>query len=203
MRYLFDIESLLQRQLDQVVEWHQNPFKSDTCSGFIYLFSAQHFTNFELWHQEDHARDDETSNSRLAEIKRSIDSLNQKRNDQIEELDEWLCSGLENLAVETEADARMNSETPGNLIDRLSINSLKIYHMDEETRRVGKSVEQKMNCRAKLRILKEQRRDLGNCLDELIGDLETGKKILKVYRQLKMYNDPSLNPVLYRKSETA
>ena len=104
--------------------------------------------------------------------------------------------------MEKESDARLNSETPGNLIDRLSINALKIYHMDEETRREKASREQKEKCEVRLGILKEQREDLGKCLDELIGDLETGRKILKVYRQLKMYNDPSLNPVLYKKSES-
>ena len=202
MRHLFEIELLLRRQLDEVVKWHRNPFDASTCSEFVRLVSAQHYTNFELWHQEDRARDPEASDSTVAEIKRTIDRLNQIRNDQIEALDEWLLQGLENLNVEKESDARLNSETPGNLIDRLSINALKIYHMDEETRREKASREQKEKCEVRLGILKEQRKDLGKCLDELIGDLETGRKILKVYRQLKMYNDPSLNPVLYKKSES-
>ena len=202
MRHLFEVEFLLRRQLDEVVKWHRNPFDAGTCSEFVCLVSAQHYTNFELWHQEDRARDPETYDSTVAEIKRTIDRLNQKRNDQIESLDEWLLQGLENLNVEAESDARLNSETPGNLIDRLSINALKIYHMDEETRREKASREQKEKCKVRLGILKEQREDLGKCLDELIGDLETGRKILKVYRQLKMYNDPSLNPVLHKKSES-
>ena len=202
MRHLFEVELLLRRQLDEVVKWHRNPFDAGTCSEFVRLVSAQHYTNFKLWHQEDRARDPEASDSTVAEIKRTIDRLNQKRNDQIEALDEWLLQGLKNLNVETESDARLNSETPGNLIDRLSINALKIYHMDEETRREKASREQKEKCEVRLGILKEQREDLGKCLDELIGDLETGRKILKVYRQLKMYNDPSLNPVLYKKSES-
>ena len=202
MRHLFEVELLLRRQLDEVVKWHRNPFDAGSLSEFVHLVSAQHYTNFELWHQEDRARDPEASDSTVAEIKRTIDRMNQKRNDQIEALDKLLLQGLKNLNVETESDARLNSETPGNLIDRLSINALKIYHMDEETRREKASREQKEKCEVRLGILKEQREDLGKCLDELIGDLETGRKILKVYRQLKMYNDPSLNPVLYKKSES-
>ena len=202
MRHLFEIELLLKRQLDEVVNWHRNPFDAGTCREFVHLVSVQHYTNFKLWHQEDRARDPEASDSTVAEIKHTIDHLNQKRNDQIEALDKWLLQGLKNLNVETESDASLNSETPGNLIDRLSINALKIYHMDEETRREKASREQKEKCEVRLRILKEQREDLGKCLDELIGDLETGRKILKVYRQLKMYNDPSLNPVLYKNPES-
>ena len=195
---LFEVELLLEMQLDEVVKWHGKPFDAGTCSEFVHLVSAQHYTNFELWHQEDRARDPEASDSTVAEIKRTIDCLNQNRNDQIEALDEWLLLGLENLNVETGTNARLNSETPGNLIDRLSINALKIYHMYQETRREKASREQKEKCEVKLGILKEQRQDLGKCLDELIVDLETGRKILKVYRQLKMYNDPSLNPVIYK-----
>ena len=93
----------------------------------------------------------------------------------------------------------MNSETPGSVIDRLSINALKIYHMDEESMRANATEEQRQSCRLKLEILQEQRQDLGRCLEVLMGDLIGGKKYLKVYRELKMYNDPTLNPVLYKK----
>ena len=96
-------------------------------------------------------------------------------------------------------DARLNSETPGSMIDRLSISALKIYHMEEETRRPVASSEHSLNCETKLHLLLEQRRDLGECLQEILEDLASGRKFLKVYRQMKMYNDSSLNPVLYQK----
>ncbi|MEE3122138.1 MAG: DUF4254 domain-containing protein, partial [SAR324 cluster bacterium] len=98
--------------------------------------------------------------------------------------------------------ARLNSETPGSMIDRLSISALKIYHMDEETKREDASSEHQKNCEAKLMLLQEQRRDLGKCLMEFLEDLVFGRKTLKVYRQMKMYNDSSLNPVLYQKKNS-
>ena len=199
MQNLFDVELLLQRQLREVAEWHQGSILLKEDLGFQNLVSVQHHTNFELWHEEDQARDLDASDSQIAGIKRSIDRLNQKRHDQIEVIDQWLHSRIEQLLVEVSDCAKLNSETPGSLIDRLSINALKIFHMDEETRRSNASAAHKKKCSAKLQILEEQRGDLSVCLRELVSELETGKKILKIYRQLKMYNDASLNPVLYHR----
>ena len=103
--------------------------------------------------------------------------------------------------IEQQSDALMNSETPGSVLDRLSINALKIYHMHEESTRVDAREEHRQDCRLKLEILQEQRQDLGRCLEALMEDLICGKKYLKVYRELKMYNDPTLNPVLYQKKK--
>ena len=104
--------------------------------------------------------------------------------------------------VKNSADLELNSETPGSIIDRLSINALKIFHMDEEIQREDAAESHRIKCSGKLSVLQEQRQDLGQCLVKLLADLSTGKKRLKVYQQLKMYNDESLNPVLYQKVES-
>ena len=123
----------------------------------------------------------------------------QRRNDLIEQLDQYLLNVMGSEKVKNSADLELNSETPGSMIDRLSISALKIYHMEEETRRPGASSEHRLNCETKLHLLLEQRRDLGECLQEILEDLGSGRKFLKVYHQMKMYNDSSLNPVLYQK----
>ena len=199
---LLDVGWLLQRQLSQVGDWHNVQNIPESGDPLYQLVSEQHHTNFDLWHEEDKARDPVASDAIIATLKRSIDRLNQKRNDEIEKIDEALQEELGQLSVRIMADARLNSETPGSMIDRLSISALKIYHMDEETKRVDASSEHQKNCEAKLMLLQEQRRDLGKCLMEFLEDLVFGRKSLKVYRQMKMYNDSSLNPVLYQKKNS-
>ena len=199
---LLDVKWLLQRQLSQVGEWHNVQYIPESGDPLYQLVSEQHHTNFDLWHEEDKARDPDASDAIIATVKRSIDRLNQKRNDEIEKIDEALLDELGQRSVRIMVDARLNSETPGSMIDRLSIGALKIYHMDEETKREGASSEHQKNCEAKLMLLQEQRRDLGKCLMEFLEDLVFGRKTLKVYRQMKMYNDSSLNPVLYQKKNS-
>ena len=199
---LLDVEWLLQRQLSQVGEWHNVEYIPESGDPLYQLVSEQHHTNFDLWHEEDKARDPVASDAIIATVKRSIDRLNQKRNDEIEKIDEALLDELGQRSIRILADARLNSETPGSIIDRLSISALKIYHMDEETKREDASSEHQKNCEAKLMLLQEQRRDLGKCLLEFQEDLAFGRKTLKVYRQMKMYNDSSLNPVLYQKKNS-
>ena len=200
--HLLDVEWLLQRQLSQVGDWHNVQYIPESGDPLYQLVSEQHHTNFDLWHEEDKARDPDASDAIIATVKRSIDRLNQKRNDEIEKIDEALLDELGQRSVRIMADARLNSETPGSMIDRLSISALKIYHMDEETKREDASSEHQKNCEAKLMLLQEQRRDLGKCLMEFLEDLVFGRKTLKVYRQMKMYNDSSLNPVLYQKKNS-
>ena len=200
--HLLDVEWLLQRQLSQVGDWHNVQNIPESGDPLYQLVSEQHHTNFDLWHEEDKARDPDASDAIIATVKRSIDRLNQKRNDEIEKIDEALLDELGQCSIRILADARLNSETPGSMIDRLSISALKIYHMDEETKRVDASSEHQKNCEAKLMLLQEQRRDLGKCLMEFLEDLVFGRKTLKVYRQMKMYNDSSLNPVLYQKKNS-
>ena len=121
----------------------------------------------------------------------------------IEQMDQFLLKVQRGNNVTNSVNTDMNSETPGSMIDRLSINVLKIYHMDEEIQREDATAEHREKCVAKLSVLREQRNDLEQCLAKLLADLSSGEKRLKVYQQMKMYNDESLNPVLYRKAESS
>jgi len=204
MAFFFDTNKILEQQLKEVEQWHESLPQEDFAKSvdFPSLVSMQHQVNFELWHQEDLARDPNVSDSKIAAVKRAIDGLNQRRNDLIEQLDQFLVNVLIKKKVKNSPDIELNSETPGSMIDRLSINALKIYHMDEEIQREDASEIHRKNCSGKLSVLREQRQDLGQCLFKLLADLSKGNKRLKVYQQLKMYNDESLNPVLYRKEES-
>lgn len=156
-----------------------------------------HRCNSKLWNEEDLARRVNVPDSAIAANKRAIDSFNQKRNDAIERIDEQLLQRFSDIV--RSPTARLNSETAGAMIDRLSILSLKILHMAEQTRRAEASVEHRANCTAKLQRLHEQRGDLQHCLDELLVDCDAGRAYFKQYRQFKMYNDPAMNPYLIGK----
>ena len=204
MVFLFETVKLMERQLKEVEQWHEELPQGDSSESvdFPSLVSTQHQVNFELWHQEDLARDPDVSDSKIAGVKRAIDVLNQRRNDLIEQLDQFLVNVLSRENVNTTDQTELNSETPGSMIDRLSINALKIYHMNEEIQREDVAESHRKKCFGKLSVLQEQREDLRQCLDKLLVDLSAGKKRLKVYQQMKMYNDESLNPVLYWKGES-
>ena len=204
MVFLFETVKLLKRQLKEVEQWHEELPQDDSSESadFPSLVSTQHQVNFELWHQEDLARDTDVSDSKIAGVKREIDVLNQRRNDLIEQLDQFLVNVLSRENVNTTDQTELNSETPGSMIDRLSINALKIYHINKEIQREDATEIHRKKCFGKLSVLQEQREDLRQCLDKLLVDLSTGKKRLKVYQQMKMYNDASLNPVLYWKGES-
>ena len=153
-----------------------------------------HRCNCLLWDEEDLARRRNVPDTEIARNKRAIDGYNQKRNDAIERIDEQLLISLADKKNET---AALSSETPGAMIDRLSILSLKIHHMRLQTLRTDVSREHIENCRMKLDRLNEQRTDLGACLDRLLTQCARGEARFKVYRQFKMYNDPALNPAIY------
>ena len=203
MVFMFKSSELLEQQLNEVVQWHVKAPEPDyvEASDFPHLVSMQHYVNFELWHQEDMARDPDAPDSKIAAVKRAIDVLNQRRNDMIEQMDQYLLDALQSKNIKYTADAEMNSETPGSIIDRLSINALKIYHMDEEIQRLDVTDEHRKKCSGKLSVLQDQRNDLKKSLEILLADLSSGKKRLKVYQQMKMYNDENLNPVLYQKGK--
>ena len=167
--------------------------------GAWQFIEANHRFNNLLWDEEDQARRKDVPDSAIAANKRAIDGFNQRRNDAIERIDESVLEELDR--VPRHRDARMNSETAGNIIDRLSILSLKIFHMRLQTQRTDAGTAHVEASLVRLARLEEQRRDLADCLDRLLADCRAGTAYFKVYRQFKMYNDPTLNPCLYsRKS---
>ncbi len=162
----------------------------------------QHRANFELWHIEDEARAPGASDAELAGVKRRVDRTNQRRNDLAEQLDRVLLAWLEPRGLPNPA-AELNSESPGLMIDRLSILALKIYHSREEAERTDAPLGHTARNLARLAILEEQRADLAACLDALWRETLKGTRRFKLDRQLKMYNDPTLNPAIYRDSAQA
>jgi len=170
----------------------------DAAAEWLRSLTLHHRANFDLWHIEDEARTPGATDKELAAVKRRIDQTNQRRNDLAEELDCILLRGLEARGLPAPA-APLNSESPGLIIDRLSILALKIYHTREEAGRTDAPDGHAARNQERLRILEEQRADLANCLDALWRETLAGTRRFKLYRQLKMYNDPSLNPAVYRK----
>ena len=171
-------------------------------SDWLELVRRQHHANFELWHIEDEARAPGATDTELAAVKRRVDQTNQRRNDLVEQLDRALLAWLEPQGLPN-PDATLNSESPGLIIDRLSILSLKIYHTREEAGRANAPEGHTARNLARLAILEEQRADLAACLDALWRETLAGTRRFKLYRQLKMYNDPSLNPAIYRTAAQA
>jgi Protein of unknown function (DUF4254) len=161
--------------------------------------ALHHRANFDLWHIEDEARAPGATDAELAGVKRRIDSTNQRRNDLTEELDRILMAWLETESLPNPA-APLNSESPGLIIDRLSILALKIYHTREESQRADAPEGHAERNLKRLAVLEEQRADLAGCLDALWQQTLAGTRRFKIYRQLKMYNDPSLNPAIYRRN---
>jgi len=150
-------------------------------------------------HEEDIARSPDVGDERIAAVKRAIDGYNQQRNDWIERIDETLGEQLAEVGVMLAADARLNTETPGSAIDRLSIMALRIYHMWVQLDRVDVSNDHRRKVQERLELCYQQHQDLSTSLTELIDDLWHGRKRLRLYRQMKMYNDPTLNPYLYNR----
>jgi Protein of unknown function (DUF4254) len=193
---MIDVTQITQLHTETVARWHEHEI-DDPHTGLLEIICRQHQQNFRLWHQEDIARCPAVCDADLADVKRTIDKLNQKRNDLIEQIDDYLIRELANLGVMPWKSARLNTETPGSVIDKLSILSLRIFHMEEQVFRTDATEDHRAKVKAKLEILHEQHLDLSNSLKELLEDIFTGRKRMKIYRQFKMYNDPTLNPYLY------
>ncbi|MDY7001357.1 MAG: DUF4254 domain-containing protein [Thermodesulfobacteriota bacterium] len=199
------LRGCLQGQMKSVSDWHVlEPESVPDGQGAADLEVLEnlvlglHLVNFKLWHVEDRARRMDAGHEAVAECKREIDALNQSRNDLMEKVDACLVA-LISPHVPLDAKDCYNTETLGAVLDRLSILSLKLYHMEEQTRRREAGEDHIQRCREKLEILAEQHRDLSRSLLELVDEYAGGRKRPKVYYQFKMYNDPDLNPELYRK----
>ncbi|TCV84288.1 DUF4254 domain-containing protein [Sulfurirhabdus autotrophica] len=181
-------------------EWpKQSPAKFD--SGVWQAIELNHRFNCLLWNEEDLARRKNVPDSEIAANKRAIDGYNQKRNDAIEGMDEALLHTLSNVTLQN--NAKLNSETAGAMMDRLSILSLKIHHMRFQTQRTDVDINHIETCSAKLAKLLEQRTDLQSCLDTLLESASQGQAYFKIYRQFKMYNDPNLNPSMYQEKNNS
>jgi len=170
----------------------KNPFDQ---SDLQHLFYWKNYIDTVQWHLEDIVRDPQIDPVKGLELKRRIDRSNQERTDLVEMIDDYFLNLY--ATVQLLPNATFNTESPAWAIDRLSILILKIFHMQEEVNRQEASDEHRNKCAAKLEVLQMQQSDLSNSIDELILDISSGRKEMKVYRQMKMYNDPSLNPVLY------
>lgn len=166
---------------------------ADTPDILTQVILSQHRANFDLWHEEDKAREPDASDHAMATIKRAIDVLNQRRNDLMESVDRMLLAA----AGDQNASAALHSESPGLMLDRLSILGLKLYHTAEESQRASATDAHREKNRDRLALLTEQRDDLAACLDALWDEVRTGRRRFKLYRQMKMYNDPELNPAVY------
>ena len=151
------------------------------------------------WHLEDIIRDENIDPVKALEIKRRIDASNQKRTDLVEFIDSWFLNKYKNTTPN--ANAKINTERPAWAVDRLSILALKVYHMDLEANRASASDEHREKCQMKLNTLLEQKKDLSSAIDQLLNDIENGLVKIKTYKQMKMYNDETLNPILYKKKE--
>ncbi len=170
-----------------------NPYDQGTIDNRLYL---KCWIDTVQWHLEDIIRDPHIDPASALQLKRRIDHSNQDRTDLVEQIDSYFRQKYANISVMP--DARINTESPAWAIDRLSILALKIYHMHEQAERTDASTEHIQKCKAKLNILLEQQTDLSSAIDQLLEDIEAGRKYMKVYRQMKMYNDPATNPVLYK-----
>ncbi len=171
-----------------------NPYAEGTIEHDLYL---KNWIDTVQWHLEDIIRDPQIDPVEALALKRRIDHSNQERTDLVERIDSYFWEQFHN--IQPQPDAKINTESPAWAIDRLSILHVKIYHMQEQVNRTDVSAEQHEKCAQKLAVLREQLQDMTTSINQLLSDYASGARIMKVYRQMKMYNDPTLNPVLYGK----
>jgi len=192
---IIDVEEVMRLQSEWTQRWHEGPTRAQGDEPWVAI-ENNHRMNFDLWHAEDAARRDDLGPTSVRDAKRTIDRCNQARNDAIEKFDVWLLGQFPPLPP----GAALHSETPGMILDRLSIMALKIYHMKIEANRETADNTQRDQCAQKCALLEEQHGDLKTCLKYLLTELAAGTRRFKLYRQFKMYNDARLNPQLYQQS---
>jgi len=192
---VFDLSVADYHKTDDVDAQMNNPYRTGTFEAILY---TKNYVDAVQWHLEDIIRDPAIDPVEALELKRRIDRSNQVRTDMVEDIDTWMRDRYKDVQVSP--DATINTESPAWALDRLSILALKIWHMREQVERTDADAGHRARCEAKLEVLLEQRQDLSLAIDQLLADIEAGRKYMKVYRQMKMYNDPSTNPVLYAKS---
>jgi hypothetical protein len=192
---IFEKSIIKYHVLDSVNQAFENPFGSKSIE---YLLYRKNWIDTVQWHYEDLIREPSIDPVRALELKRKIDASNQERTDMVENIDNYFLNHYIN--VKPISDAKINTESPAWAIDRLSILALKIFHMREEAFRKSASNEHRNLCAKKLDVLLEQKIDLSIAIDQLLNDMSLGNKYMKVYKQMKMYNDESLNPILYMKN---
>ena len=176
---------------DDVYQSFENPYPKNEIAHLLY---RKNWIDTVQWHYEDIIRDPKINPSEALVLKRKIDASNQDRTDLVEYIDSYFLDKYQ--SVEKKKNATINTESPAWAIDRLSILALKIYHMREEATRINASEEHREKCNKKLQVLLEQKKDLSTAIDQLLADIEAGDKYMKVYKQMKMYNDEELNPIL-------
>jgi len=174
----------------------ENPYEQGSLEQILY---AKNWIDSVQWHLEDIIRDENIDPIEALKLKRTIDASNQKRTDLVEYIDSWFFKKYQDIIPDF--DAKINTETIAWAVDRLSILALKIYHMKFEAERETATKEHREKCNDKLNVLLEQHEDLSQAIDQLLVDIENGTVKMKMYKQMKMYNDESLNPILYQKTE--
>ena len=198
--HMIDVAEVVDLHRAMVVRWHEQDVDNPQ-EGFLELVCRQFSFNFLLWHEEDIARSPDVGDKKIAEVKRKIDGYNQNRNDWIEKLDDWFTEQLEANGIVAEEGAAMNTETPGSVIDRLSIMALRIYHMQEQVERDDATEQHREAVRHKLAVCMLQLDELAAALQHLLANIEGGNVRHRTYRQFKMYNDPTMNPYLYKAAQ--
>lgn len=199
---MIDIDEVTTLQNAMVRMWHEEAI-SNPYSGFLASVCTQHSFNYQLWHEEDIARSPSATDTEIAAVKRRIDKLNQQRNDWIEKIDDHLAELMNHRGIQTAPNAPINTETPGSVIDRLSIMALRIFHLNEQLQREDASDDHIVSVQRKLTVCMIQHHELAEALQQLLDNIGNGTVRHRTYRQCKMYNDPSMNPYLYKDGKKA